>query len=199
MYGIQFCFDYFIAAHAFQFDEICLLNPTTLMQRLRLLPGRSMRMRCILFMPKKSITLSSRYYGGKEDRSSSYRIHPRRALANCPTCNTPLTTPLPACGKCGYISAVPSALKADYFTLFGLPSLVSTGDVSGGNADPRNVFSVNPQELRNRFLHMQKLCHPDRWAQKGQVSFSPRVYRSKSNKSLCFCPLSVPGSRRSRR
>jgi len=79
---------------------------------------------------------------------------------------------------------VPSALKADYFALFGLPSLVSTGDASGSNVDPRNVFSVNPQELRNRFLHMQKLCHPDRWAQKGQVSFSSPVCRNKSNKSL---------------
>jgi hypothetical protein len=151
----------------------------------------------MLSIPKKSIISTSRYYGGKEERDSSYRIHPRRTLANCPTCNTPLTTPLPACSKCGYIAAVPSALKADYFAVFGLPSLVSTGATSGSNIDPRNVFSVNPQELRNRFLHMQKLCHPDRWAQRGQVSFFSLVCHSKSNKSLPFCSLSVPGSRRS--
>jgi hypothetical protein len=179
--------------------SVCLLNPTSSMQQLRLLPERSMRMRCMLSMPKRSIISSSRHYGGKEERASSYRIHPRRTLANCPTCNSPLTTPLPACSNCGYIADVPSALKADYFSLFGLPSLVPTGDASGSNVDARNVFSVNPQELRNRFLRMQKLCHPDRWAQKGQVRLSSRVSRSKSNKSPSFCSLLYLGSCRSRR
>ncbi|KAG8808094.1 hypothetical protein FRC19_006129, partial [Serendipita sp. 401] len=104
-----------------------------------------------------------RMYSARDDKKSTYTLHPKTKIP-CPKCKTPLPTQLPTCPeqKCGYIAPVSSDLGADYFSLFALPG------VRDGEGSSRNAFSIDPRELRGRFLQMQKVCHPDRWAQKGE-------------------------------
>jgi len=141
--------------------------------RIRLQPTSSTRIHDALSVRRMPFLLSSRFYIAKEGKMSAYALRRRAPQARCPKCNSPFPTTLPTCNKCSYISDVPSSLQADYFSLFGLPSLVASGSGSSNeedmNVDARNVFSVDPRELRNRFLQMQKLSHPDRWSQKGPV------------------------------
>ena len=37
-------------------------------------------------------------------------------------------------------------------------------------ADSANPYTLDTRDLRRRFLRAQRLCHPDAWAQKGEVS-----------------------------
>ncbi|PFH54479.1 hypothetical protein AMATHDRAFT_57 [Amanita thiersii Skay4041] len=70
----------------------------------------------------------------------------------CPSCNSKLPSPLPACTVCWNISPLPS--DTPYHHLFDLPY------------DP-NPFSVNIPLLKQRFRAAQAVCHPDAWASKG--------------------------------
>ena len=46
-----------------------------------------------------------------------------------------------------------------YFNYFNLATAENT-----------NPFILDTQVLRRRFLQAQRLCHPDTWAQKGEVT-----------------------------
>lgn len=37
-------------------------------------------------------------------------------------------------------------------------------------ADSTNPYTLDTQDLRRRFLRAQRICHPDTWAQRGEVS-----------------------------
>ena len=140
------------------------------MHRLRLIPKHAVSTRSISSLGERTIYTSVRTHRRIQGADPVYQLHGRRSMSGCPSCSATLTTALPTCNKCGYIAPVPAALKSDYFALFGLPSLLATKEASEKELYPRNVFNVDPQELKNRFLHLQKLCHPDRWAQKSQAS-----------------------------
>lgn len=80
----------------------------------------------------------------------------------CPSCSASLPTRLPTCPNCFHIEPLPPTVS--YFELFDLPSDAS-------------AFRVDTRDLRARFLHAQRLCHPDVWSGKGKVrcisSFRP--------------------------
>jgi hypothetical protein len=74
----------------------------------------------------------------------------------CPTCSTPLPTPLPACPACRqHISRAPSNLSKH--AIFGL-------------SDARNPFVVDIKDLRHRFREVQRVVHPDAWSGNEKVS-----------------------------
>jgi hypothetical protein len=128
------------------------------------------RMTPAILTQRRSLMRSSiQRYQAKSEYPSSYQLHPRR-VSNCPKCGTQFPTSLPTCTNkdCGYIAAIPNDLKSDYFALFDLPGM-KPRDVEGGEKEARNLFNIDPKELRKRFLRMQKTCHPDRWAQNGPV------------------------------
>ena len=97
------------------------------------------------------------------------RLLPTRAIysrtvslaARCPSCSSPLTTSLPACLTCGYISGISS--NVSFHEIFRLPT------------EP-NPFVVDSATLRRRFLEAQTVCHPDSWVTKGSVSPSSFLY-----------------------
>ncbi|EGO02234.1 hypothetical protein SERLA73DRAFT_178082 [Serpula lacrymans var. lacrymans S7.3] len=68
---------------------------------------------------------------------------------NCPSCGSPLPTPLPACPKCFYIARLHQSIP--YHEVFGFPY------------DP-NPFVVDTSTLKRRFHDAQRVCHPDAWA-----------------------------------
>jgi len=91
-------------------------------------------------------------------------IHPSppfytKSTNTCPSCSSPLPTPLPACTTCWYISPLPSTVTLH--EIFGLPS-------------HPNPFIVDISNLKQRFRESQAICHPDSWASKGSVRF--KVY-----------------------
>ncbi|KAG8823487.1 hypothetical protein FRC17_009312 [Serendipita sp. 399] len=102
-------------------------------------------------------------YSAREDKKSTYSLHGKQK-GSCPKCKSPLPTQLPTCTQpaCGYITPVPNHLSGDYFSLFGLPS------IRDGAESSRNPFSIDVKELKNRFMQLQKVCHPDRWTQQGE-------------------------------
>jgi len=87
-----------------------------------------------------------------------------RSTRNCPKCGALLPTTLPTCINtgCGYIEPIPKELRSDYYAMFGFPSIRDS-------EKSQNPFKIDPKALRRRFLDMQKVCHPDRWAQSGKV------------------------------
>ena len=75
----------------------------------------------------------------------------------CPSCSSPLPTPLPTCPKCSHIEPLPSTTTL--FDVFGLHGAERT-------------FSLDSKDLKTRFLKAQRVCHPDAWSGKGEVSYS---------------------------
>ncbi|KIM25077.1 hypothetical protein M408DRAFT_331386 [Serendipita vermifera MAFF 305830] len=136
------------------------------MHRLRLIAQPSTSTRSVFFIGKRMLHVSPQSCKRTQDTAPLYQLHARWPKANCPSCNAPLTTSLPTCNNCGYIAPLPSSSKVDYFALFGLPTVKTNENISETEDITRNAFNVDPKELRRRFLQLQKLCHPDRWAQK---------------------------------
>src|SRR5271154_5391477 len=71
---------------------------------------------------------------------------------SCPNCSQLLSTPLPACLKCAYISNIPPNFS--YHDMFGLPS-------------KPNPFCIDNAQLKGHFRQAQSTCHPDTWTSKG--------------------------------
>ncbi|CAG8728611.1 15434_t:CDS:2, partial [Acaulospora colombiana] len=92
----------------------------------------------------------------------------------------PLPTSLPACTTqgCTYIQPPPKELTRDYFALFGLPGLPKRGEDAKGDTNARNAFHIDPKTLRDRFLRIQKVSHPDRWARHGEEATEAAVSQS---------------------
>ena len=80
---------------------------------------------------------------------------------NCLSCGSPLPTPLPVCPHCLYIAQLHEAIP--YHEIFGLPY------------DP-NPFVVNTSLLKKRFHDAQRVCHPDAWATKDDVSGTKLIF-----------------------
>lgn len=81
-------------------------------------------------------------------------VFPQSALSICPSCSQPLPTPLPVCPACEHIEPIPSGM--------------SYHQIMGFDYEP-NPFQVDHATLRARFLAIQRLVHPDRWAAKSPV------------------------------
>ncbi|GAA5851279.1 hypothetical protein JCM5353_006814 [Sporobolomyces roseus] len=73
----------------------------------------------------------------------------------CPSCSTPLPSPLtsPSCLSCSQLVPPPPSPSTAY-QLFSLPS------------PPK--YSIDSKELKKEFLKLQQLVHPDRFGGQGQ-------------------------------
>jgi molecular chaperone HscB len=143
-------------------------------RRLRLLPSTSIvRTLSPHNTPLRILSSGYRQYQSRPETNSAYSLHPQKK-PTCPSCHKPLPTSLPACSTkdCNYIQSPPKELVTDYFALFGLPGLPKKGEDGKGDTNARNAFNIDPKLLRDRFLRIQKVSHPDKWARHGQVSTS---------------------------
>ncbi|KAF8642293.1 hypothetical protein AX16_009563 [Volvariella volvacea WC 439] len=84
---------------------------------------------------------------------SSLRLRSLSTLASsCPACGARLSTTLPACNNCWYISSLPPSTTLHQ--IFNLP-------------EEPNPFRVDIPTLKQRFREAQAVCHPDSWTSKG--------------------------------
>ncbi|KZT65135.1 Co-chaperone Hsc20, partial [Daedalea quercina L-15889] len=72
---------------------------------------------------------------------------------SCPQCSARLTTPLPVCTKCYWISSIPSEMT--YHEMLGIPY------------EP-NPFVVDTAAIKRNLRQLQTVVHPDRWVGKEQ-------------------------------
>ncbi|EJU02008.1 hypothetical protein DACRYDRAFT_79701 [Dacryopinax primogenitus] len=73
----------------------------------------------------------------------------------CPSCEAPYLLALPICAECGNIGVLPP--RVNYFDLFELEK------------DPRRgAFDLDEKILKQMYLGMQKICHPDAWSTKSE-------------------------------
>ncbi|KAI0732399.1 hypothetical protein C8Q72DRAFT_901961 [Fomitopsis betulina] len=94
---------------------------------------------------------------------SSRRRYATSTSRTCPQCSAPLTTPLPVCTKCNWISNIPHELT--YHEMLGVPY------------DP-NPFIVDTAAIRRHLRQLQTAVHPDRWVGKPQESQDAAVVMS---------------------
>ncbi|KAI0068190.1 hypothetical protein BV25DRAFT_1782010, partial [Artomyces pyxidatus] len=71
----------------------------------------------------------------------------------CPSCGSPLPTPLPACPKCFHIERMPN--EQDFYQILDTPTAP-------------NPFIVDPASLKNSFRNIQRYIHPDVWTPQGE-------------------------------
>lgn len=76
-------------------------------------------------------------------------------LQTCPSCSTPLPTPLPACPHCAFIARLPPS--ATYYDIFDVPKDI-------------NAYDLDPHLLKDRFRDLQRVVHPDKWSGRDPVS-----------------------------
>ncbi|KAH9937696.1 uncharacterized protein B0H18DRAFT_1206488 [Fomitopsis serialis] len=100
----------------------------------------------------------------------------RRAYAaastprSCPQCSAPLTTPLPVCTKCYWISNIPAEMT--YHEMLGVPY------------EP-NPFVVDTVAIKQELRQLQTVVHPDRWVGKERVKQdAAAVMSSRVNEAL---------------
>ena len=86
--------------------------------------------------------------------SLSCRFVSSSAASRCPSCSALLPTPLPACPQCFFVTKLPPT--ATFYDIMGLPY-------------DSNPFEVDPAQLKNRFRELQRVIHPDKWSNKGEV------------------------------
>ncbi|PVF92226.1 Co-chaperone Hsc20 [Serendipita vermifera] len=150
------------------------------MYRLRLIPSTPI----IRTLPPRNtpiriVASGHRQYQSRPEVNSPYSLHPQKKHT-CPSCHKLLPTSLPACTTqgCNYIQPPPKDLTRDYFALFGLPGLPKKGEDAKGDTNARNAFHIDPKLLRDRFLRIQKVSHPDRWARHGEEATEAAVSQS---------------------
>ncbi|KAI0047835.1 Co-chaperone Hsc20 [Auriscalpium vulgare] len=102
-----------------------------------------------------------------------------RALPTvCPSCHSPLPTPLPACPKCFHIEGL--VTEHDFYRILDTPSTP-------------NPFKVDPVRLKNSFRNIQRYIHPDIWTPHGERKVDvARDLSSLVNKAYNTLLLPVP-------
>lgn len=86
--------------------------------------------------------------------SSSRRRYATSTSRTCPQCSAALTTPLPVCTKCYWISNIPHEMT--YHEMLGVPY------------EP-NPFVVDTTAIKRHLRQLQTAVHPDRWVGKPRV------------------------------
>ncbi|EPT04332.1 hypothetical protein FOMPIDRAFT_1157455 [Fomitopsis schrenkii] len=102
--------------------------------------------------------------------SSSRRRYATSTSRTCPQCSAALTTPLPVCTKCYWISNIPHEMT--YHEMLGVPY------------EP-NPFVVDTTAIKRHLRQLQTAVHPDRWVGKPrEKQDAAAVMSSQANDAL---------------
>jgi molecular chaperone HscB len=88
------------------------------------------------------------------------RGYASKILSSCPSCGTSLPTTLPACPKCRWIDTLDGTVRRH--DVFEVPY----------------AYSVDQTAVKQAFRKLQRVVHPDLWADSDHVSASVSLHPS---------------------